>query len=170
MKSVVFTYGRFNPPHKGHRLMIEHVIETARRTNKTPIVVVSHSYGNAKNPLSVENKVKILRRWFPGVTILISAKDRSIAKIAQNFNTNSIMIVGQNRQNSFKFLNFKKVAVPRSANAPSATMARAAAAAGNTKSFKNMTGYNLTPNLRNKVVRAKGKKKKENLYPSSDKI
>jgi cytidyltransferase-like protein len=157
MKSVVFTYGRFNPPHKGHRLMIEQVIETARRTNKTPIVVVSHSVGNAKNPLPVENKMRILRRWFPGVTILSSSKEKSIAKIAQDFNKNSIMIVGQNRENSFKFLPFKKVAVPRTANAPSATMARAAAAAGNTKAFKNMTGYNLTPNLRNKVVRAQKK-------------
>ena len=160
MKSVVFTYGRFNPPHKGHRLMIEQVIETARRTNKTPVVVVSHSYGNTKNPLPVENKVRILRRWFPDVTILTSAKDKSIAKIAQNFNKNSIMIVGQNRENSFKFLDFKKVAVSRTANAPSATMARAAAVAGNAKAFKNMTGYNLTPNLRNKVAKAAATKKK----------
>jgi hypothetical protein len=37
-------------------------------------------------------------------------------------------------------------------------MARAAAAAGNTRAFKNMTGYNLTNNIRNKIVKAKGKK------------
>ena len=46
MESVVFTYGRFNPPHKGHRLMIKYMIETARKTNKKPVIVVSHSYGN----------------------------------------------------------------------------------------------------------------------------
>ena len=160
MKSVVFTYGRFNPPHKGHRIMIEEIIETARRSNKTPVVGVSHSYGNAKNPLPVENKVRILRRWFPGVTILTSAKDRSIAKITQNFNKNSIMVVGQNRENSFKFLPFKKIAVSRAPNAPSATMARAAAKAGNARAFKNMTGYELTPNLRNKVVKSATTKKK----------
>ena len=160
MKSVVFTYGRFNPPHKGHRLMIEQVIETARRTNKTPVVVVSHTTGNAKNPLPVENKVRILRRWFPGVSILTSAKDRSIAKIAQNFNKNSIMVVGANRENSFKFLPFRKVAVPRTMNAPSATMARMAARANNAKAFREMTGYNLTPNLRNKVVKATATRKK----------
>ena len=158
MKSVVFTYGRFNPPHKGHRLMIEQVIETARKSNKTPVVVVSHSTGNTKNPLPVENKMRILKRWFPNVTIISSAKNRSIAKITENFNQNSIMIVGANRQNSFGFLPFKKVAVPRSTNAPSATMARAAAAAGNKNAFKNMTGYNLTNNLRNKIVKAKTKK------------
>ena len=160
MKSVVFTYGRMNPPHKGHRLLIEQVIETARRTNKIPIVVVSHSVGNAKNPLPVENKVRILKRWFPNVTIMASSKERSIAKITQNFNKNSVMVVGQNRENAFKFLPFKKVAVSRTPNAPSATMARAAAAVGNTKAFKNMTGYNLTNNIRNKVVRAAATRKK----------
>ncbi|ABY27902.2 cytidyltransferase [Ostreococcus tauri virus OtV5] len=158
MKSVVFAYGRYNPPHKGHRLMIEQVIETARRTKKTPIIIVSHSVGNAKNPLPVENKVRILRRWFPNVTIMASSKEKSIAKITQNFNKNSIMIVGQNRENSFKFLPFKKVAIPRSLNAPSATMARAAAMAGNAKAFKNMTGYNLTPNLKNKIIKAYGRR------------
>lgn len=151
MKSVVFTYGRFNPPHKGHRLMIEQVIETARKSNKTPIVVVSHSTGNTKNPLPVEDKMRILKRWFPNVTIMSSAKNRSIAKITENFNQNSIMIVGANRQNSFKFLPFRKVALPRSNTAPSATMARAAAAAGNKTAFKNITGYNLTNNLRAKI-------------------
>jgi hypothetical protein len=140
--------------------MIEQVIETARKTNKTPIVVVSHSVGNTKNPLPVENKMRILRRWFPNVTIMSSAKNRSIAKITEDFNQNSIMIVGANRQNSFKFLPFKKVTVPRSNNAPSATMARAAATAGNKNAFKNMTGYNLTNNLRNKIVKAKNRKKK----------
>lgn len=158
MKSVVFAYGRYNPPHKGHRLLIEQVIETARRTKKTPIIIVSHSVGNAKNPLPVENKVRILRRWFPNVTITASSKEKSIAKITQNFNKNSIMIVGQNRENSFKFLPFKKVAIPRSLNAPSATMARAAVAAGNAKAFKNMTGYNLTPNLKNKIIKAYGRR------------
>ena len=158
MKSVVFAYGRYNPPHKGHRLLIEQVIETARRTKKTPIIIVSHSVGNAKNPLQVENKVRILRRWLPNVTITASSKEKSIAKITQNFNKNSIMIVGQNRENSFKFLPFKKVAIPRSLNAPSATMARAAVAAGNAKAFKNMTGYNLTPNLKNKIIKAYGRR------------
>jgi hypothetical protein len=158
MKSVVFTYGRFSVPTVGHRMLIEQIVETARKSNKTPVVVVSHSTGNAKNPLPVENKVRILKRWFPNVTIMSSAKDRSIAKISENFNKNSVMIVGENRQNTFKFLPFRKVALNRPPGAVSATMARAAAVAGNKNAFKNMTGYNLTNNLRNKIVKAKTKK------------
>jgi len=161
MQSVVFSYIRANPPTKGHRMLIEQVIETARSANKTPIIVVSHSTGNAKNPLPVENKVRILKRWFPNVTIMASSKNRTIAKIAQNFNKNSIMVLGQNRKNAFSFLPFKKIAISRPPGAVSATMARAAALANNKAAFKNMTGYNLTPNLRNKVVKAaaSGKKK-----------
>ena len=163
MQSVVFSYIRANPPTKGHRMLIEQVIETARSANKTPIIVVSHSTGNAKNPLPVENKVRILKRWFPNVTIMASSKNRTIAKIAQNFNKNSIMVLGQNRKNAFSFLPFKKIAISRPPGAVSATMARAAALANNKAAFKNMTGYNLTPNLRNKVVKAAAsKKKKEN--------
>jgi len=158
MQSVVFSYIRANPPTKGHRMLIEQVIETARSANKTPIIVVSHSTGNAKNPLPVENKVRILKRWFPNVTIMASSKNRTIAKIAQNFNKNSIMVLGQNRKNAFSFLPFKKIAISRPPGAVSATMARAAALANNKAAFKNMTGYNLTPNLRNKVIKASSKK------------
>ena len=30
---VVFTYGRFNPPHLGHKMMIEEVINKASKMN-----------------------------------------------------------------------------------------------------------------------------------------
>jgi nicotinic acid mononucleotide adenylyltransferase len=65
---VVFTYGRFNPPHKGHKLMIDEMIKKAQNTQKKPTVIVSHSVGNLKNPLPVANKLRILRGWFPNVT------------------------------------------------------------------------------------------------------
>lgn len=154
MKSVVFTYGRFNPPHKGHQRMIEELINLANRTNKQPLVIVSHVTGNSKNPLLVENKIQILKKWFPNLNIIASSRDKSIAKLTQNFNKNSIMIVGQNRKNSFKFLPFNKMSVSRTNNAPSATKAREAALRDNKNTFRNLTGYNLTNNIRSKVKRS----------------
>ena len=88
---VVFTYGRFNPPHLGHKMMIEEIIKKARNTNKKPVIVVSHSVGNMKNPLPVANKLRILRRWFPSVTFMASAKNRSIAKISEMSKTCPIL-------------------------------------------------------------------------------
>lgn len=152
---VVFTYGRFNPPHLGHKMMIEEIIKKARNMNKKPVVVVSHSVGNRKNPLPVNNKLRILKRWFPNVTFMSSAKNRSIAKISENFSRNSVMVVGENRRNAFKFLPFNRLALKRPSAAPSATKARLAAMNGNKELFRELTGYNLTDNLRNKITKPK---------------
>lgn len=152
MRSVIFTYGRFNPPHKGHRQMINRIINEANKTGKTPVVVVSHSHGNIKNPLTVANKVKILRNWYPNLEIMSSASNRSIAAIAKNFSPDSRMVVGWNRKNQFRFLPVgEPIVLNRANNAPSATKARAAAMNGNANAFKNVTGYNLTNNILKKV-------------------
>jgi hypothetical protein len=84
---------------------------------------------------------------------MASAKNRSIAKISQNFGPNSVMVVGENRKNTFKFLPFNKVALKRPNSAPSATKARLAAMNGNKEMFKELTGYNLTNNLRSKFLK-----------------
>lgn len=155
--NTVFTYGRFNPPHKGHKMMIQSIVDLAKKTKKRPVVVVSHSVGNSKNPLNVNEKIKILRSWFPNVTFMSSSKNRSIAKIAENFTSTSLMVVGQNRGKAFAFLPFNKVTLQRPNSAPSATKARQSAVRGNKNAFKNITGYNLTNNLRNKITKTKPK-------------
>ena len=156
---VVFTYGRFNPPHLGHKMMIEEIINKASKMKKTPVVIVSHSYGNKTNPLSVPDKIRILKRWFPELTVLSSSRERSLAKIADNFNERSVMVVGENRKNAFSFLKFNRHALKRPNDAPSATKARTAAVNGNKEVFKNLTGYNLTNNIQNKISKASTKTK-----------
>ena len=151
---VVFTYGRFNPPHLGHKMMIEEVINKAKKMNKIPVVIVSHSYGNRTNPLPVSDKIRILKRWFPELTVLSSSKNLSLAKLSENFDKNSVMVVGENRKNAFSFLPFNRHALKRPNTAPSATKARAAAVNGNKEVFKSLTGYNLTNNIQDKISKA----------------
>ena len=110
---VVFTYGRFNPPHLGHKMMIEEVINKAKKMNKIPVVIVSHSYGNRTNPLPVSDKIRILKRWFPELTVLSSSKNLSLAKLSENFDKKSVMVVGENRKNAFSFLPFNRQALKR---------------------------------------------------------
>ena len=157
---VVFTYGRFNPPHLGHKMMIEEVINKADRMNKIPIVIVSHSYGNKTNPLPVSNKIRILKRWFPDLLVLSSSKLLPLAKIANNFSEKSIMVIGENRKNAFSFLKFNRHALKRPNTAPSATKARTAAINGDKELFKKITGYNLTNNIQNKISEAAKRKSK----------
>ena len=137
-ESVVFTYGRFNPPHLGHKMMIEEMM----KLNKKVVVVVSHSQDNKKNPLAVADKIKILKTWFPKLDVRASSKTTSIAKIAENFSEDSVMVVGEDRAKAFNFIPVQKRAVSRPPNAPSATKARTAAKAGNIATFKSLTGYN----------------------------
>ncbi len=147
---VVFTYGRFNPPHLGHKMMIEEVINKAKKMNKIPVVIVSHSYGNRTNPLPVSDKIRILKRWFPELTVLSSSKNLSLAKLSENFDKKSIMVVGENRKNAFSFLPFNRQALKRPNAAPSATKARAAAVNENKEVFKSLTGYTI----QNKISKA----------------
>lgn len=92
-ESVVFTYGRFNPPHLGHKMMIEEMM----KLNKKVVVVVSHSQDKEKNPLSVADKIRILKTWFPKLDVRASSKTTPIAKIAENFAEDSVMVVGEDR-------------------------------------------------------------------------
>jgi hypothetical protein len=87
-KTVVFTYGRFQPPHSGHQRLINHIHERARELHATPYVIVSSSctskwfssatykkqqkantFKNCKdindNPLTMKQKLKYLRKMFP---------------------------------------------------------------------------------------------------------
>ena len=137
-ESVVFTYGRFNPPHLGHKMMIEEMM----KLNKKVVVVVSHSQDKKKNPLSVADKVRILKTWFPKLDVRASSKNMSIAKIAENFAEDSVMVVGEDRAKAFDFIPVKKQPVSRPPGAPSATKARNAARTGNINTFRNLTGYN----------------------------
>ena len=42
---VVFTYGRFNPPHLGHKMMIEKIINKANLKWKLQDSLIIHRYG-----------------------------------------------------------------------------------------------------------------------------
>ena len=156
-ETVVFTYGRFNPPHLGHKMMIEEMM----KLNKKVVVVVSHSQDNKKNPLAVTDKVKILKTWFPKLDVRASSKNTSIAKIAENFSEDSVMVVGEDRAKAFNFIPVQKRSVARPTNAPSATKARTAAKAGNIATFKSLTGYN-NKNILSKI---QGSPKKKNGTP-----
>jgi hypothetical protein len=148
--------------------MIDRIINEANKSGKTPVVVVSHSTGNAKNPLTVNNKIKILRNWYPNLEIMSSAKNRTLAKIVENFSPNSRMVVGFNRKNQFRFLPVgEPIVLNRTNNAPSATKARAAAMNGNANTFRNLTGYNLTNNIINKVRTAATAKPPARARPKS---
>lgn len=73
-KTAVFSYGRYNPPTTGHQLLIDKLIATAKEKQADAFLIPTHTIDKKKNPLSVDEKINILRQMSPGVTVLETGK------------------------------------------------------------------------------------------------
>ena len=65
-KSVVFAFGRFNPPTIGHELLVKAVKKLAQQKKADHVIYASKSQDAKKNPLSVDKKVSYLKLMFKG--------------------------------------------------------------------------------------------------------
>ena len=73
-KSVVVTYGQFNPPSTGHELLIKVVRKLAKQRKADHIVFVS-SAQDKKNPLEISKKIQYLELMFPNTKFVASKED-----------------------------------------------------------------------------------------------
>ena len=63
-KTVVFSFGRFNPPTIGHQKLLQKVIQTAKKKGGQSKLFVSYSQDPKKNPLTASKKLHISRKCF----------------------------------------------------------------------------------------------------------
>lgn len=73
-KSVVVTYGYFNPPSTGHELLVKVVRKLAKQRKADHIVFVSSSQGK-KNPLEISKKIQYLELMFPNTRFVAATED-----------------------------------------------------------------------------------------------
>ena len=107
-KTVVFAFGRFNPPTMGHELLVKAVKKLAGQRNADHVIYASRSQDAKKNPLSVEKKIKYLKLMFKN-TNFAAANDQErtfieAAKVLNKKYKNIIMIAGSDRISEFKRL------------------------------------------------------------------
>ena len=104
----VFTYGRFNPPTKGHGLLFREIVSQATELGAQPVIVVSHSNSSKKNPLSAEDKMGIIRQVFPNVDVRASGPGNQIADIIKqlivDYGKPGLMLLGSDRVKGMSFL------------------------------------------------------------------
>jgi len=62
-KKVYFTFGRFNPPTKGHGVLIDEVKKLAKGNDY--LICPSPNGKGEKNPLQFSDKVKFMKKMFP---------------------------------------------------------------------------------------------------------
>ena len=63
--SLVTTFGRHNPPHLGHKLVLDQAHDIAQNENADQRFYTSHSQDRKKNPLPRDFKIKMLKKMFP---------------------------------------------------------------------------------------------------------
>jgi len=106
--TVVFTFGRFNPPTTGHEKLIEKVAAVARSEKADFMVFPSQSTNPKKDPLDFRTKVSYMKKMFPKYSKnIMSNKD---AKSAFNIvpmlykmgYERCIMVVGGDRVSEFE--------------------------------------------------------------------
>lgn len=107
-KSVVFAFGRFNPPTNGHEKLMDKVASVAK--GGVYRIYPSQSQDPKKNPLSFDEKVKFMRKMFPKHARNIIA-DKSIktaidvlVKLHDEGYTQVSMVVGSDRVTEFDTL------------------------------------------------------------------
>lgn len=107
-KTVVFAYGRFNPPTIGHELLVKVVKKVAAANHADHVIYASRSQDPKKNPLSVDKKVHYLSLMFPGTKFAPATDvESTFLQAAKQLNKkykNIIMVAGSDRAELFDLL------------------------------------------------------------------
>jgi hypothetical protein len=99
--TMVFAFGRFQPPTIGHELLVNTVTKTATAHKASYAIFVSRTQDKKKNPLPLGSKLHYLKEAFPGVHF-VGANDevRTFMEAAKSFDgkfKNLIMVAGGDR-------------------------------------------------------------------------
>jgi predicted RNA binding protein YcfA (HicA-like mRNA interferase family) len=106
MKKVVFIFGRFQVPTKGHAEMIHYGLQYAKSKGAEFRVYTSKSHDAVKNPLPYKTKVGFLRQLFPGLNVVDDPQANTAFAICKKLSDEGyddvVMITGGDRVAEFK--------------------------------------------------------------------
>ena len=105
-KSMVFTFGRFNPPTNGHILLLDVVMAQAATLQADHAVFMSRTQNSKKDPLDWEFKNRILKLASPNVNVAdypeIKTPFQALEKIANDGYKKVIFVAGSDRVIEFQ--------------------------------------------------------------------
>lgn len=100
MSTIVFTFGRMNPPTKGHELLISKVLEVANLNNADHVVYLSQSQNARTDPLGWNFKRRVCSLAFNDVNISddVAIKNPYMAlEHLKDLYNNIILVAGDDR-------------------------------------------------------------------------
>ncbi len=101
-EKAIISFGRFNPPTKGHQKLVESLLEAAKQYNAEPFVYLSKSHDENKNPLSYEYKFELCREAFGEV--ITDHDQKTVFQIIEQIKDRYkgiILVVGEDRYAEF---------------------------------------------------------------------
>lgn len=104
-KSIVVSFGRFNPITVGHEKLANKVISEAAKRRADAAIYMSHSQDPKKNPLSYEQKVSLGQKAFGKAVKRSNA--RTLIEVAKELSgkySDLIIVVGADRVREFETL------------------------------------------------------------------
>lgn len=108
MRTLVFAFGRMNPPTVGHGKLVTKVKRMAQQNRADHLIIASHSFDKNKNPVAPEKKLKHLKAMFPSTNFKLSDTSHpnfiSQLKLLTGQYDKVIMVAGSDRVNAFQKL------------------------------------------------------------------
>lgn len=74
-KTAILLFGRMNPLTKGHEENVRGAAKLGAENDADVSIVASRSQDPKKNPLSPTQKIRYLRKAFPGMNVHVAGKD-----------------------------------------------------------------------------------------------
>lgn len=104
-KTIVFTFGRFNPPTRGHEKLFKKAAEVAEKIDCDYDIFLSHSHDNDKNPIPPVEKLSLIGKMFPEYTFKLYDFIKNPFDALEYYNEvgyrHVIMVVGGDRLSHF---------------------------------------------------------------------
>lgn len=107
-QSVVFAFGRFNPPTIGHGRLVDALRKEAASQGVEPRIVLTRSHDSKKNPLSPEQKLHWVETFFPDTSVELAKPGEGITQYVDSmlqdgteFTDNVTLVVGGDRVDEF---------------------------------------------------------------------
>jgi hypothetical protein len=106
-KTMVFSFGRMNPPTIGHEKVVNVIKETASARGADARLYLSHTNDKDKNPLTYDEKAKYAKKAFG---IFKKSRARTIIEVGKELEaegyTDLVLVFGEDRDDVFfKLLN-----------------------------------------------------------------
>ncbi len=102
-KGIVFSFGRFNPPHKGHELLVNKLVSTAKKLGYENALYASSSHEKdiSRNPLNYRNKINFLEKAFKKANVVDDSSIKNPYHVCKHLSDNGyenvVLVVGGDR-------------------------------------------------------------------------